>query len=134
MTKDELINKIQEKCERDSLNLWFFKWKSRFWLTKTEPYFVVQTVEQLPEEYIPLQLLKPSIVLTFEGAYVDGKLYPWSTILVSAILDDRAKGLYLILGLENGNLVECIITNRYDEIVRELGHMVEMYKRKAKKN
>lgn len=133
MTKEDLITKIRERCDRETHGWWIFKWKSTFKLTKTEPYFVVQTIEQLPDEYISIQVTKPAVVLTKKGVYIGGNLYGWPTILVTAILHDNARGSYLILGLENGRLIEGFIDRNKLEVIREFGHMVEMYKRNAAK-
>lgn len=134
MTKEDLIIKIQEKCDSETHGWWIFKWKSTFKLTKTEPYFTVQIPEQLPEEYSTLSVLKPHVILNKEGVFTRGQQYHWPDIIVTALLNDRARGLYLIIGLNNGNLVEGLIGEISSEAAGEFGHMVEMYKRNAKKN
>ncbi len=132
MTKEELISKIEKQCADETIGWWIFKWKSTYQLTKTEPYFKVQIPEQLPAEYSSHQLIKPQIVLNHYGVSMLQNHYPWSEIIVTALLNDRARGFHLIIGLNTGQLVQCFIGARALEEAKEFGHMVELYKRNAK--
>lgn len=132
MTKEDLISKIEEQCAKETIGWWIFKWKSSYWLTKIEPYFKVQIIEQLPAEFTSYQLTTPIIVLSEIGVSIHGKHYLWSEILVTALLNDRARGYHLIIGLSNGQLVQGFIGARQNEETKEFGHMVEIYKLKAK--
>lgn len=140
MTEKDLIAKIKEKCERETHGWWIFKSKPTYQLTKTEPHFVVQTIEQLPNEYKSFQTFKPEIVLNSDGVMIREKFYPWSEILVTAIVNDHVSGSYLVLGLESGQLIDGYIGGQKmgDRVsfvdIPEFGHLVEFYKRKAKLN
>ena len=128
MTREELIERIRDKCKKESSGWWIFKSKTTFKLTEIDPESYIRLPKQFFNEFTSYQSLNPEIVVNNTGVAVRNNMYPWLEILVTGVKAVHSNQFYLLLGLSNGELVEGAIGARNLSQVREFSHIVELYK------
>ena len=137
MTKDELLLKTKQYCTKDD-HKWWMTWfcgKAKFEPTQKQPWYNIQTIQQLPNEFRSFMFFD-NVTINEDGVKTKDSFYSWDDILLTGIRTFDATN-YLILGLKTGEIVDAEIgTNGKftgSDNATEFGHMLELYKYKHKK-
>lgn len=137
MTEDEILIKIKEYCAKDDHKWWltWFDGKATFEFTQTQPWYNIQVIQQLPDEFSTTMFFN-NVTLNKDGVKTKKLFYEWADILLTGIRKFEGTR-YLILGLKTGEVVglELGYNGKYtgSDNAAEFGHMVELYKHKHKK-
>lgn len=131
MTKDEVLKNIETKVSKS--NKWYTS-ESTFNITAVESWFNIQTIAQLPKEIKIPKYGTARILVDDKGIEMNGDFYPWRKILVTGyIIRPRQLGK-LIIGLDDGEIIEADGPLDWRMSINELGHLVELYKIKHNKS
>lgn len=130
MTKEEVLEKI--KAEVSNGNKWYTS-EATFNITRVEPWFNIQTVEQLPKEIKIPKYGTARIFVDDKGIEMNGDFYPWAKIYVTGYITQYKKPGKLVIGLSDGEIVDAYGPSEWRMSIDELGHLIELFKIKFNK-
>lgn len=131
MTKEEVLKNIETKVS--SSNKWYTS-ESTFYVTSIESWFNIQTIGQLPKEIKIPKYGTARILVNDKGIEMNSDFYSWEKILVTGYISRPKQLGKLVIGLDNGEIIEADGPSQWSMDIGELGHLVELYKIKHNKS
>ena len=130
MTYTEIIDNINNRITADNKGSIS---KSTFRLTNIEPWFNIQTIQQLAKEIKIPRYGKSRIVINENGIELHGEFYSWDNICVTGYITKYKQTSLLVVGLTDGEIEEVQGPSEWRMGIDELGHLIELYKIKHRK-
>lgn len=131
MERNDVIEKI--KLHVENSNKWYdTSWT--FFVTEIQSWFNIQIIQQLPNEIKIPKYGATRILVNDKGIELKNGFYSWDKISVTGYKSKGESLSYLIVGLNNGEILEELGPSNWRMTIDELGHLIELYKIKYRKN